>query len=120
MASALVYAQAPAPVFSNIENPTISSWQSPPPDLTRLWEMSSSLPKGDWEITPVQAWFLLTAAYGPSKLLASTRLDALAKGLARYVGCQGFGTVLDVGRFWGVVNTVMGEEQAVVGGGGWF
>lgn len=116
MASALVYAQAPAPVFSNLENPTTASWRAPAPELVRLWEMSSSMPKGDWEITPVQAWFLLTAAYAPAALVADggARLSALITGLARYVSCQGFGTVLDVGRFWGVVNTILGETVAPV------
>ena len=44
-------------------------------------------------------------------------MDALTRGLARYVDCQGFGTVLDVGRFWGVVNAVMGVEEEVIGSG---
>jgi hypothetical protein len=116
MASSLIYAQAPLPVFSNLENPTTALWQAPAPELVRLWEMSSSMPKGDWEITPVQAWFLLTAAYAPAALVADggARLAALIAGLARYVDCLGFGTVLDVGRFWGVVNAVLGETRAQV------
>lgn len=116
MATALVYSQAPAPVFQNLDT---ALWRAPALELTKLWEMSQSLPKGDWEITPVQAWFLLTAAYDVEVLLAGggARLDALTRGLARYVDCQGFGTVLDVGRFWGVVNAVMGVEEEVIGSG---
>jgi hypothetical protein len=116
MATALVYSQAPAPVFQDLDT---ASWSAPALELTKLWEMSQSLPKGDWEITPVQAWFLLTAAYDVGVLLAGggARLDTLMRGLARYVDCQGFGTVLDVGRFWGVVNAVMEVEEEVVGSG---
>lgn len=63
----------------------------------------------------MQAWFLLTAAYEPTLLVASggAKLDALTRGLAQYVACLGFGSVLDVGRFWGVVNAIMGEVQPV-------
>lgn len=112
MATALLYAQAPEPVFKHLDT---AAWRSPALELTKLWEMSRSLPKGDWEITPVQAWFLLTAAYDSSVLLADggKKLDALTKGLARFVNCLGFGTVLDIGRFWGVVNSVMGTGGAV-------
>jgi hypothetical protein len=110
MATSLVYSQAPARVFTDLDTAT---WTSAAPELSKLWEMSQSLPKGDWEITPVQAWFLLTAAYDAQQLQAGrgARLDALARGLARFVACQGFGTVLDVGRFWGVVHAVMGTAD---------
>ena len=112
MATTLLYSQAPTPVFSDLNK---ASWSSPALELTKLWEMSQSLPKGDWEITPVQAWFLLTAAYDVTTLLADGRakLDALTRELAKLVACLGFGTVLDVGKFWGVVNSVMEAEGGV-------
>lgn len=113
MATALLYAQAPESVFENLDT---AAWRSPALELAKLWEMSRSLSKGDWEMTPVQAWFLLTAAYDWSVLLADgTKLGALTKGLARFAECQGFGTVLDVGRFWAVVDSVMGGRREHLG-----
>lgn len=49
--------------------------------------MSQSLPKGDWEITPVQAWFLLTASFDVRKLLGDggRKLNDLKSELAKYV-----------------------------------
>ena len=47
--------------------------------------MSQSLPKSDWEITPVQAWFLLTATYDVKRLLGDggRTLDALRAELSK-------------------------------------
>jgi hypothetical protein len=114
MATAILYSQAPAHIFPDLDAAT---WTSPALELTKLWEMSQSLPKGDWEITPVQAWFLLSAAYDMKTLLANggAKLEALKRGLSKIVDCMGFGTVMDVGRFWGVVNSVMGEGPVGTG-----
>lgn len=74
--------------------------------------MSQSLPKGDWEITPVQAWFLLTASYDVKRLLGEggRHLDALKRELSKLVGCFAFGAVMDESRFWDAVSGVMGEN----------
>jgi hypothetical protein len=112
MAYTLLYSHAPAPVFDNLHSAT---WSAPSLELTSLWEMSQSLQKGDWEITPVQAWFMLTAAFDVSSLLGGegARLEALRKGLGKVVSCFGFGAVMDVLKFWDVVNDVMGQDGTI-------
>lgn len=96
-----------------------STWCVPFPALDNLYKMSESLPKENWEITPVQAWFLLLGRYGADKLLAGGReggeraVDGLKRGLAGLVACLGFGSVMDEVGFWEVVGGVMGEEGLV-------
>jgi hypothetical protein len=84
MASTLLYAHAPPPIFNDLDS---ASWSVPTLELSQLWQMSQSLPKGDWEITPVQAWFLLTASYDVKRLLGEggRHLDALKTELSMYV-----------------------------------
>ncbi|CZR59110.1 uncharacterized protein PAC_09002 [Phialocephala subalpina] len=71
MASTLLYTSAPPSIYSTETNsPTENaSWTAPSLELKQLYNMSKSLPKGDWEITPVQAWFLLTERYTVDELL---------------------------------------------------
>ena len=87
--------------------------------------MSQSLPKGDWEITPVQAWFLLMGRLGVNPLmeegvkrktgLNEGFLAKLKSGLANLVSCFEFGAVMDEATFWEVVEEVLkGEEAQVV------
>ncbi len=96
-----------------------STWRVPFPALDNLYQMSESLPKENWEITPVQAWFFLLGRYGPKKLLARTAdggeraVDKLKRGLSGLVACLGFGSVMDEASFWEVVGKVMGEEELV-------
>lgn len=87
--------------------------------LKGLREMSNSLPKGDWEITPVQGWFMLVERVGIEKLLGKDvnsvfdgeeRLGQLKKGLTELIQCWGFGAVMDEARFWHVVGQVLGED----------
>lgn len=104
MASTLLYSHAPAAVFNNLDS---ASWTAPSLELTQLWEMSQSLPKGDFEITPVQAWFLLTQNYELGRVLRN--LEGLKKGISPLVGCWAFGAVMDELRFWDVVKGIMGE-----------
>ncbi|KAL2068077.1 hypothetical protein VTL71DRAFT_16175 [Oculimacula yallundae] len=119
-----------------------STWLIPSPTLRGLYAMSQSMPKENWEITPVQAWFLLEERYGWDRLLGKRNggdlgsrgagnggeeevgvrdedadgvLDALKKGLAKLVKCLDFGSVVDERGFWGVVRSVLGED----GGSDW-
>lgn len=81
--------------------------------------MSQSLPKGDWEITPVQAWFLLMGRLGINVLVEDGGqggkkegiLAKLKKGLSKLVDCFAFGAVMDEARFWEVVERVMRDED---------
>jgi len=104
MASTVLYSHAPSSVFKNLDS---ASWTAPSLELTQLWEMSQSLPKGDFEITPVQAWFLLSQNYDARRVLGN--LEGLKKGVGQLVGCFAFGAVMDELRFWDVVKSVMGE-----------
>ena len=121
MASTLLYSHAPTPVFSSFSDPPPSSttppterveWTAPSPELKQLYAMSQSLPKGDWEITPVQAWFLLMGRLGVNVLVEGGGqgggkeglLARLKRPLAKLVDCFEFGAVMDEARFWEVVE----------------
>ena len=73
--------------------------------------MSQSLAKNDWEITPVQAWFLLIERYDVKAVLGHgagvARLDTLKSALGALVECFAFGAVMEVRRFWDAVEVVM-------------
>lgn len=69
--------------------------------------MSLSLATSDFEITPVQAWFLLVEKYDVRKVVEERRMEALKRGLGGLVGCWAFGAVMDRERFWRVVEEVM-------------
>jgi hypothetical protein len=131
MASTLLYSHAPPPVFSSFNDPPLTSntsptqkveWTAPSPELKQLYDMSQSLPKGDWEITPVQAWFLLMGRLGVSALVEGGGegkgneefLAKLKKGLAKLVNCFAFGAVMDEARFWEVVQATMRGEDVPV------
>ena len=81
--------------------------------------MSQSLPKGDWEITPVQAWFLLMGRLGVETLVGDGKhagakeglLPRLKKGLGKLVNCFEFGAVMDEASFWEVVESIMKGED---------
>jgi hypothetical protein len=84
--------------------------------------MSQSLPKGDWEITPVQAWFLLMGRLGAKGLLGDADggggetvwneelLANLKSGLAKLVRCFAFGAVMSEALFWEVVEGVLNRQ----------
>ena len=110
MASTLLYSHAPPQIFQDLDSAT---WSIPSLELTQLWEMSQSLQKGDWEITPVQAWFLLTGTYEVGRLVGEggKKLEELKGGLAGVVNCFAFGAVMDVSAFWEVVGGVMGDGR---------
>lgn len=73
--------------------------------------MSGSLSKHDWEITPVQAWFLLVESLGTEILTRKGVVEELKRRLGELVDCFGFGATLNEGLFWGVVGEV---ERGVV------
>ena len=68
--------------------------------------MSSSLSKEDWEITPVQAWFLLVEALGTEVLMRKGVVEGLKARLGKLVECFGFGATMNEGLFWEVVGEV--------------
>lgn len=74
--------------------------------------MSLSLPTSDFEITPVQAWFLLSSHYEVQVLLSDHTLKLLKKGLGSLVQCFAFGAVMDEARFWEVVEGVLGGRDS--------
>jgi len=97
--------------------------------MSPLYTMSQSLAKGDWEITPVQAWFLLLERYDILKLLSDSspatsslnpprgengnggsKVEEIKRKLGKITDCFGFGAVIDRKRFWEVVESVMGDE----------
>ena len=104
MASTLLYSHAPDSVFKNLD---LASWTAPSLELTQLWQMSQSLPNGDFEITPVQAWFILSQNYEAKRVLG--KLEELKKGIGKLVACWQFGAVMDELKFWDVVKNVLGE-----------
>jgi hypothetical protein len=104
MASTLLYSHAPESIFTDLDS---ASWTAPSLELTQLWEMSRSLPKGDFEITPVQAWFMLSQNYEVGRVLEN--LEGLKKGIGKLVGCFAFGAVMDEFEFWEVVQKVISD-----------
>lgn len=111
MASTLVYAHAPSPTLNDLDS---VSWAIPSFELSQLWQMSQSLPKGDQEITPVQAWFLLDACYDMKTLIGDggAKLDELKRGLAELVNCFHFGAIMDESQFWKLTSQVMDDQPA--------
>ncbi|KAE9374408.1 hypothetical protein N431DRAFT_455173 [Stipitochalara longipes BDJ] len=128
MASTLLYSHAPPSIFSSFNAPVPTSttpptqkieWTAPSPELKQLYAMSQSLPKGDWEITPVQAWFLLMGRLGISTLVGDGGYDGgeegllprLKKRLGKLVECFAFGAVMDEAKFWDAVESTMRGED---------
>jgi hypothetical protein len=131
MASTFLYSHAPAPVFSSFDDPPPTAdspysrkveWTAPSPELKQLYDMSQSLPKGDWEITPVQAWFLLMGRLGVNALVngggqvagQEGLLARLKQELAKLVDCFAFGAVMDEARFWDAVERVTKGDDAEI------
>ncbi|PQE04201.1 alanine racemase protein [Rutstroemia sp. NJR-2017a BVV2] len=113
MASTHVYVSAPATSF-NFSDPSPSSppsapWPSPSLSLAQLHAMSQSLPKDDYEITPVQAWFEIVERYDVQTVVQEGKVKALKRALGPLVGCFDFGAVMEAGRFRKVVDEVMGS-----------
>lgn len=139
MASTQLYAHAPEAVFFSFASPSKAkakpkpkskstagktipdntvatsqdiTWQSPPIALAQLYAMSQCLNSSDFEITPVQAWFLLDGADDMKHLLrkgAAFKIEELKRRLAEIVGCFAFGAVMDVAKFWGIVKDVLSD-----------
>ncbi|TGO07649.1 hypothetical protein BTUL_0257g00100 [Botrytis tulipae] len=110
MASTHIFAQAPLEAFH--ESASEVSWLSSSVSLTQLYAMSQSLPVSDFEITPVQAWFMIAEKYHNDieKVVGTTRMNNLKRGLGSLSRCYQFGAVMDVDSFWEVVDNVMTQN----------
>ncbi|KAF7865724.1 hypothetical protein EAF04_005890 [Stromatinia cepivora] len=110
MASTYIFSQAPPEAF-NDSSPE-SSWLSSSISLARLYAMSQSLPTSDFEITPVQAWFMIAEKYHNEieKLVEARRIKDMKIGLGSLSRCYQFGAVMDVDSFWEVVDEVMAQD----------
>lgn len=76
--------------------------------------MSRSLPTLDFEITPVQAWFMIAEKYHNEieKVVGARRMENLKRGLGNISRCYQFGAVMDVENFWEVVDEVMAHDES--------
>jgi hypothetical protein len=101
----------------------VPSWTIPSSSastLQKLEEMSRSLPKQDWEVTPVQAWFLMVDRYGIEKVVNGDGVERMRQSLAQLVECFDFGAVMDESRFWEVVQNALGDGSGGLGQGDGF
>ncbi|TGO73442.1 hypothetical protein BELL_0361g00120 [Botrytis elliptica] len=107
MASTQIFAQAPLEAFN--ESTSEVSWFSSSVSLAQLYAMSQSLPVSDFEITPVQAWFMIAEKYHNDieKIVGTKTMNNLKRGLGSLSRCYQFGAVMDVDSFWEVVDDVM-------------
>ncbi|TGO55224.1 hypothetical protein BCON_0095g00380 [Botryotinia convoluta] len=110
MASTHIFAQAPLEAFN--ESTSEVSWLSSSVSLAQLYAMSQSLPVSDFEITPVQAWFMIAEKYhnGIEKVVGTKTMNNLKRGLGSLSRCFQFGAVMDVDSFWEVVDDVMTQN----------
>ncbi|KAF7897968.1 uncharacterized protein EAF01_008934 [Botrytis porri] len=110
MASTHIFAQAPPKAFSGSTSDI--SWSSSSVSLAQLYAMSQSLPVSDFEITPVQAWFMIAEKYHNDieKVVGPRNMNSLKRGLGGLSRCYQFGAVMDVGSFWEVVDDVMRQN----------
>ncbi|CAG8984018.1 hypothetical protein HYALB_00002958 [Hymenoscyphus albidus] len=108
LASTLLYTSAPPRVFpalsAAVPVPSFTHPSSSLSTLQTLKQMSNSLPKGDWEITPVQAWFRLVDKYGIRFLMEEGRIERLRRALVGLVERFEFGVVMVESELWEVVR----------------
>ncbi|RDW89307.1 hypothetical protein BP6252_01339 [Coleophoma cylindrospora] len=119
MASALLYSAAPASAFDFSAQPTechhepasrtLTQWSAPILDISRLYVMSLSLPKKDFEITPVQAWFMMVEEYGLERVMEN--IEALKRRIAPLVTCECFGAVMDESLLGQIAKEILGVQQ---------
>ncbi|KAF7886724.1 uncharacterized protein EAF02_003371 [Botrytis sinoallii] len=107
MASTHIFAQAPLEAFN--ESTSEVSWFSSSVSLAQLYAMSQSLPVSDFEITPVQAWFMIAEKYHNDieRIVGTKTMNNLKRSLGSLSRCYQFGAVMDVDSFWEVVDDVM-------------
>ncbi|TGO67228.1 hypothetical protein BOTNAR_0046g00300 [Botryotinia narcissicola] len=112
MASTHIFAQAPLEAFD--ESTPEVSWFSSSVSLAQLYAMSQSLPVSDFEITPVQAWFMIAEKYHDDieKVVETQNMNNLKRGLGSLSRCYQFGAVMDVDRFWEAVADVMTRKES--------
>ncbi|KAF7935391.1 uncharacterized protein EAE97_008298 [Botrytis byssoidea] len=110
MASTHIFAQAPLEAFN--ESTSEVSWFSSSVSLAQLYAMSQSLPVSDFEITPVQAWFMIAEKYHSDieKVVETQNMNNLKRGLGSLSRCYQFGAVMAVDSFWEVVDNVMTQK----------
>ncbi|TEY53292.1 hypothetical protein BOTCAL_0249g00030 [Botryotinia calthae] len=112
MASTHIFAQAPPEAFN--ESTSEVSWFSSSISLAQLYAMSQSLPVSDFEITPVQAWFMIAEKYRNDleTVVGKRNMNGLKRGLGGLSRCYQFGAVMDVESFWEVVDDVMTQIES--------
>ncbi|ESZ93573.1 hypothetical protein SBOR_6056 [Sclerotinia borealis F-4128] len=110
MASTHIFSHAPLEAFDDLTSE--SSWLSSYISLAQLYAMSQSLPTSDFEITPVQAWFMIAEKYHHEidKVVGERRIEYLKRGLGSLSRCYQFGAVVDVESFWEIVDEVMAQD----------
>ncbi|KAF7889193.1 hypothetical protein EAF00_009493 [Botryotinia globosa] len=110
MASTHIFAQAPLEAFD--ESTSEVSWVSSSVSLAQLYAMSQSLPVSDFEITPVQAWFMIAGKYHNDieKVVETQNMNNLKRGLGSLSRCYQFGAVMDVDSFWEIVDDLMTQN----------
>ncbi|KAF2446633.1 hypothetical protein P171DRAFT_462849 [Karstenula rhodostoma CBS 690.94] len=79
-----------------------STWTVPESGVQRLLELARNIPL-DGEVTPVQAWAYIRqhAQFGRLRV---ERVEEMKKGLLGWVKCYGFGGVVPLDAFEGVVG----------------
>ena len=132
MASTEIYRHAPLGVFQTmwsgspmpgpdagepIDHLTTKPWTVPissaSVELMKLYAMSTSLPWGEGEMTPVQVWFVLVQKLGLETLLDPRIFEGLKIKLGAHVRCFGFGTTITEMEVKKVVREVTGVELAL-------
>lgn len=113
MASTYIFPDAPPEAFN--DSTPESSWFSSSISIAQLYEMSRSLPTSSFEITPVQAWFMIVDKYRSeiAKVVETSRMEDLKRGLGILSRCYQFGAVMDVESFWEVVDDVMSQDEII-------
>jgi hypothetical protein len=143
MASSLALRTAPQAHFDNIDrtkknmssrahknDPTAAAladdsleWDVSGLTLHALHGLAQSVNPADQDITPVQAWFELAAAYPMDLLLREDVLDGLKRGFEGVVKCPHYGATMERTAYDSVVMRVLGTAPVMegfdgVGGGG--
>jgi len=85
-----------------------TSWQTSGLTLQTLYGLACSLSDPDVELTPVQAWFELSARYPLATLLQRETLDTLKRELAPMVRCPHYGAQMERMAYESVVGRVLG------------
>lgn len=77
--------------------------------VMKYYAMAQNLIKEDWEMTPVQIWFILAETLGIEYLLDPKIYDEFKTKLAMQCRCAGFGSSISQLEFWDIVKDVTGK-----------